>query len=211
VKPRAAGRTVPGLGRLVANLVARCHCSVRVRSCHLRCDWLHEYFCCWRGVTRIGESVRNNRCGEGYRLTDRTRQTCLRITIAARFIRNGHAHRAMRVKFPARFFIYLDPHNAATTPRGRCIIVQWLGGCQVHRRKCYNATQSLIHSYHGAESMFVQHMAKTEMTRFWQFMFDYCNEEYSCVLGWGMAGVIAFLAIVLAFGALITRANKRRQ
>ena len=68
-----------------------------------------------------------------------------------------------------------------------------------------------IYSYYGAESMFVQHMAKTEMTRFWQFMFDYCNEEYSCVLGWGMAGVIAFLAIVLAFGALITRANKRRQ
>ena len=57
----------------------------------------------------IGESVSNNRCGEGYRLTDRTRQTCLRITIAARFIRNGHAHRAMRVKFPARFFNYLDP------------------------------------------------------------------------------------------------------
>ncbi len=28
----------------------------------------------------IGESVSNNRCGEGYRLTDRTRQTCLRIT-----------------------------------------------------------------------------------------------------------------------------------
>jgi len=59
--------------------------------------------------------------------------------------------------------------------------------------------------------MFVQYMAKTEMTRFWQFMFDYCNEEYSCVLGWGMAGVIAFLAIVLALGFLITRANQRRQ
>jgi len=54
-------------------------------------------------------------------------------------------------------------------------------------------------------------MAKTEMTRFWQFMFEYCNEEYSCVLGWGMAGVIAFLAVVLAFGALLTRAIKRRQ
>jgi len=29
--------------------------------------------------------------------------------IAARIIRNGHAHRAMRVKFPARFFNCLNP------------------------------------------------------------------------------------------------------
>ena len=59
--------------------------------------------------------------------------------------------------------------------------------------------------------MFVPGMAKTEMTRFWQFLFDLCHEEYSCVLGWGMAGVIAFLAVVLAFGFLITRAIKRRE
>ena len=59
--------------------------------------------------------------------------------------------------------------------------------------------------------MFVQHMAKTEMTRFWQFIFEFCNEQYSCVLGWGMAGVIAVLVVVLALGALVTRAIKRRQ
>jgi hypothetical protein len=59
--------------------------------------------------------------------------------------------------------------------------------------------------------MFVQHMAKTEMTRFWQFIFEFCNEQFSCVLGWGMAGVIAVLAIVLTLGFLITRANQRRQ
>jgi len=59
--------------------------------------------------------------------------------------------------------------------------------------------------------MFVQHMAKTEMTHFWQFMFDYCNEDYSCVLGWGIGGVIAFLALVMGGVTLITRANKRRQ
>ena len=41
-------------------------------------------------------------------------------------------------------------------------------------------------------------------------MFDYCNEDYSCVLGWGMGGVIAFLALVMGVGTLITRANKRR-
>ena len=59
--------------------------------------------------------------------------------------------------------------------------------------------------------MFLQHMAKTDMTHFWQFMFDYCNEDYSCVLGWGMGGVIAFLALVMGGVTLITRANKRRQ
>ena len=64
---------------------------------------------------------------------------------------------------------------------------------------------------HGVEIMFVQHMAKTEMTHFWQFMFDYCNEDYSCVLGWGIGGVIAFLALVMGGVTLITRANKRRQ
>jgi hypothetical protein len=59
--------------------------------------------------------------------------------------------------------------------------------------------------------MFVQHMAKTEMTRFWQFMFDFCNEDYTCVFGWGTAGVIVFLALIMGAGTLITRANKRRE
>ena len=59
--------------------------------------------------------------------------------------------------------------------------------------------------------MFVQQMAKTEMTHFWQFMFNLCNEEYSCVLGWGMGGVIAFLVLLMGVGTLIARANKRRE
>jgi hypothetical protein len=59
--------------------------------------------------------------------------------------------------------------------------------------------------------MFAQSMAKTEMTRFWQFMFDFCHEEYSCVLGWGMAGVIAFLGVVMCFGYIITRLINKRQ
>lgn len=59
--------------------------------------------------------------------------------------------------------------------------------------------------------MLVHDMAKTEMTRFWQFMFDFCNEDYSCVLGWGIAGVVAFLAVVMGFGFLLTRANKKRE
>jgi hypothetical protein len=59
--------------------------------------------------------------------------------------------------------------------------------------------------------MFVQYVAKTEMTRFWQFMYDFCHEDYSCVLGWGIVGVLAFLAIVMGFGFLITRANKKRE
>jgi hypothetical protein len=60
--------------------------------------------------------------------------------------------------------------------------------------------------------MFVQYyMAKTEMTRFWQFMYNFCNEDYSCVVGWGIVGVLAFLAVVMGFGFLITRANKKRE
>ena len=59
--------------------------------------------------------------------------------------------------------------------------------------------------------MLVQSMAKTEMTRFWQSMFDYCNADYSCVVGWGIVGVVAFLAVVMAFGYLITRANRKRE
>ena len=74
-----------------------------------------------------------------------------------------------------------------------------------------NVILALNQLRHGAEIMFMQQMAKTEMTRFWQFMFDFCNEEYSCVLGWGMAGVIAVLAVVVGAATLITRANRRRE
>ena len=35
------------------------------------------------------------------------------------------------------------------------------------------------------------------MTRFWQFIFDFCNEGYSCVLGWGMTGVVVVLVIIV--------------
>jgi hypothetical protein len=49
------------------------------------------------------------------------------------------------------------------------------------------------------------------MTHFWQFLFNLCNEEYSCVLGWGLGGVVAVLGVVLGFGFLITRANRRRE
>ncbi|HSL05747.1 MAG TPA: hypothetical protein VK901_19675 [Nitrospiraceae bacterium] len=37
--------------------------------------------------------------------------------IAARLIRNGHAHRAMRVKFPARFLNYLALTTTDTQDR----------------------------------------------------------------------------------------------
>lgn len=74
-----------------------------------------------------------------------------------------------------------------------------------------NVILALKQIRHGATIMFVQYMAKTEMTHFWQFMFDLCNEEYSCVLGWGLGGVVAVLGVVLGFGFLITRANKRRE
>jgi len=57
--------------------------------------------------------------------------------------------------------------------------------------------------------MFAQYMAKTNMLGFWQFIFDYCNENYSCVLGWILVGIVVFLAVIVGLGVMITRLNKR--
>ena len=57
--------------------------------------------------------------------------------------------------------------------------------------------------------MFAQYMAKTNMLGFWQFIFDYCNENYSCVLGWILVGAVVFLAVIIGLGVMITRRNKR--
>jgi hypothetical protein len=57
--------------------------------------------------------------------------------------------------------------------------------------------------------MLTQGMAKTEMTRFWQFLFDFCNEDYSCVLGWLLLGILAFLAVIVSLGIMMKRLNKR--
>ena len=59
--------------------------------------------------------------------------------------------------------------------------------------------------------MFVRGMAKTEMTRFWQSMFDYCHEDYSCVLGWGMTGIVVFLVIIVGLGLMMKRINDRNR
>jgi len=57
--------------------------------------------------------------------------------------------------------------------------------------------------------MFVQYMAKTEMMGFWQFIFDYCNESYPCVLGWIMIGILGLMAVVIGLRIMIARFNKR--
>ncbi len=57
--------------------------------------------------------------------------------------------------------------------------------------------------------MVVKVLAQTKMLGLWQYMFDFCNESFSCVLGSLMAIVLVFLAIVLGFGAMVTRLNKR--
>lgn len=57
--------------------------------------------------------------------------------------------------------------------------------------------------------MVAQYMAKTEMLGFWQFIFDFCNEGYSCVLGWILVGIVGFLAVVVGLRVMITRLNKR--
>lgn len=59
--------------------------------------------------------------------------------------------------------------------------------------------------------MFVQGMAKTEMTRFWQFMFDFCHEDYSCVLGWLLTGIVLFLAVIVGLGLMMKRLNDRNR
>jgi len=57
--------------------------------------------------------------------------------------------------------------------------------------------------------MFLRGMAKTEMMGFWQVIFDFCNEGYSCVLGWILAGILGLLAVVIGLRLMITRLNKR--
>jgi hypothetical protein len=57
--------------------------------------------------------------------------------------------------------------------------------------------------------MFVKGMAKTEMMGFWQFIFDFCNEGYSCVLGWILVAILGLLAVVIGLRVMITRFNKR--
>ena len=61
----------------------------------------------------------------------------------------------------------------------------------------------------GVDTMLPQGMAKTEMTKFWQFLFDYCNEDFSCVLGWLLLGILIFLAVIVSLGLMMRRLNKR--
>ena len=57
--------------------------------------------------------------------------------------------------------------------------------------------------------MFLRGMAKTEMMGFWQFIFDFCDEGYSCVLGWILVAILGMLAVVIGLRLMITRLNKR--
>lgn len=57
--------------------------------------------------------------------------------------------------------------------------------------------------------MFVQYMAKTNMLGFWQFIFDYCNENYSCVLGWIMIGILGFVAVLIGLFFIMRRLSRR--
>lgn len=57
--------------------------------------------------------------------------------------------------------------------------------------------------------MFVQYMAKTNMLGFWQFIFDYCNENYSCVLGWIMIGILGFVAVLIGLFFMMRRFSRR--
>ena len=57
--------------------------------------------------------------------------------------------------------------------------------------------------------MFVKSLAKTEMLKFWQSMFDFCQEDFSCVLGWLLVGILGFLAVIVGLGVMIKSLNRR--
>ena len=57
--------------------------------------------------------------------------------------------------------------------------------------------------------MFAKGMAKTQMLGFWQFIFDSCNEGYSCVLGWILVGTVVFLAVLIGLFFMVRRLSRR--
>ena len=57
--------------------------------------------------------------------------------------------------------------------------------------------------------MFVKVLAKTNMMGFWQFIFDYCNEGYSCVLGWILIGILGFVAVLIGLYFMTRRLSRR--
>ncbi len=60
--------------------------------------------------------------------------------------------------------------------------------------------------------MFVQNvLAKTDMLKFWEYMFNTCGEDYYCLLGWLLAVLLIFLGIVMGLGYLLTRRARREQ
>ena len=59
--------------------------------------------------------------------------------------------------------------------------------------------------------MFEKILAKTDMLKVWEHMFEFCKEDFSCVLGWLLAGILAFLAVVVGFGVIVMRLNNRRE
>ena len=58
--------------------------------------------------------------------------------------------------------------------------------------------------------MFLKTLAQTKMWGFWQYMFDLCNESFSCVLGSLTAVLLVILAIVVGLSAMMMRLNNRR-
>lgn len=57
--------------------------------------------------------------------------------------------------------------------------------------------------------MFIKTLAQTKMWGFWHYMFDLCNQSFSCVVGSLTAIILVFLAIVLGLDAMMTRLNRR--
>jgi hypothetical protein len=48
------------------------------------------------------------------------------------------------------------------------------------------------------------------MVKFWQFLFEYCKEDSSCMYGWMVMGITGLL-LVLICGFFIMRRLSRRE
>ena len=45
--------------------------------------------------------------------------------------------------------------------------------------------------------VFIKGIAKTDMTRFWQYIFEFCKEDFSCVSVWILIGAMGSLAVMI--------------
>jgi hypothetical protein len=58
--------------------------------------------------------------------------------------------------------------------------------------------------------MFVKSLGKTDMVMFWQFMFEFCNNGYYCLVNLGIRGSSSCFAGAMMTHTLIEEESRRR-